>query len=377
MSTSTRNFMLTALCAASIGACFPDETLRPDDASIDAPRSDLGEPDVTVDAPSIDRPETSPPVDVPQVDVTDAPVVTDVTDASVCASLPRDPVAAMPVYDRLPDATDFAFDGAGELSVASLRDVLGIGAMGARSLRFTGLAGNVTALRYLASGELALAVSPTMTGGALDGGVPGEGAIFTAATGDGGAPQLRVTAGRVGGLAVDADGAVWFSDTPRNRVFRLTFRAGDAGGGVDVSPMISDVTAPTALAFDASGRVLYVASTAMSGSLYRVGLSRTVLGDLMPSDAQGVLRDLGSVSGLAIDQCGNVYVADETGGRVLRASEPWASTTTIVRDVAGVRALAFGQGGTFDADTLFFLSGGAVRAASVRARGVPLPVPTR
>ena len=377
MSTITRNLMLTALCAASIGACFPDETLRPDDASIDAPRSDLGGPDVVADTPSIDRPETPPPVDVPPVDVSDVSDVSDVTDASVCESLPRDPVAAMSVYERLPDATDFAFDGAGELSVASLRDVLGIGAMGARSLRFAGLAGNVTALRYLTSGELVFTVTPAMTGGSLDGGVPGEGAIFTAASGDGGAPQLRVTAGRVGGIAVDGEGAVWFSDTPRNRVFRLTFRTGDAGGGVDVSPMISDVMAPTALAFDASGRVLYVASTAMGGSLYRVGLSRTVLGDLMPSDATGVLRGLGSVSGLAVDQCGNAYIADETAGRIVRASEPWATTTTLVADVAGVRALAFGQGGTFDGDTLFFLSGGSVRAASVRARGVPLPVPTR
>lgn len=369
--------MLTALCAASIGACFPDETLRPDDASIDAPRSDLGGPDVVADTPSIDRPETPPPVDVPLVDVSDVSDASDVTDAErlrVSAARPR----RRDVHLRAtPRRHGLRLRRRRKLSVASLRDVLGIGAMGARSLRFAGLAGNVTALRYLTSGELVFAVTPAMAGGSLDGGVPGEGAIFTAASGDGGAPQLRVTAGRVGGIAVDGEGAVWFSDTPRNRVFRLTFRTGDAGGGVDVSPMISDVMAPTALAFDASGRVLYVASTAMGGSLYRVGLSRTVLGDLMPSDATGVLRGLGSVSGLAVDQCGNAYIADETAGRIVRASEPWTASTTLVTDVPGVRALAFGQGGTFDGDTLFFLSGGSVRAASVRARGVPLPVPTR
>jgi 2-oxo-3-hexenedioate decarboxylase len=63
-----------------------------------------------------------------------------------------------PIWGGVWDTTLSRCDGAGELSVASLRDVLGIGAMGARSLRFTGLAGNVTALRYLASGELELSL---------------------------------------------------------------------------------------------------------------------------------------------------------------------------------------------------------------------------
>ncbi len=370
MSTRAPNLMLAMVCAASVGACFPEDGLHGADASIDSTTRDVTS-DATIDAPSIDRAD-APPSDVPSVDAADASDVTAPVDAGRCASLPLDPVAAMTVYEGLTDATDFAFDGAGELSVASLRDVLGIGAMGARSTRLTGLASNVTALRYLPSGELVLATAPP----ASDGGA-GEGAIYTASPGDGGAPLARATVGRVGGLAVDGDGAVWFSDTPRNRVFRMTLRAGDAGSGVDVAPMITDVTAPTALAFDASGRVLYVASTAMGGSLYRIGLSRTVLGDLQPGDAQGVLRDLGSVSGLALDQCGNVYVADETGGRVVRSGDPWTTVTSLVTGVAGARALAFGQGGTFDADTLFFLSGGAIRAASVRASGVLLPVPMR
>lgn len=377
MSTHARNLMLSALCAAMVEGCFPDTSLRPSDASLDAPKSDLGASDGDLDA-ALDGPDASPFADVVATDASDVSDVAEPADAGRCASLPRDPVAAMAVYERLPDATDFAFDGAGELSAASLRDVIGIGAMGARTLRFTGLAGNVTALRYLPSGDLVLALAPAMMGGAIGSGVPGEGAIFTASTGDGGAPRLRVAVGRVGGMAVDREGAVWFSDTPRNRVFRLTFREADGGApGVDVVPMISDVMAPTALAFDASGRALFVASTAMGGSLYRVGLSRTVLGDLMPSDATGVLRDLGAVSGLAVDQCGSVYVADETGGRVLRAAEPWGAPTPLITDVPGARALAFGQGGTFDADTLFLLSGGAVRAASVRATGVALPVPMR
>ena len=376
MSTRAPNLMLAMVCAASVGACFPEDGLHSADASIDTTTSDLGTPDVAIDTPPIDRVDV-PPSDVPLVDVTDAADVTDASDAGRCVSLPRDPVAAMTVYERLPDATDFAFDGAGELSIASLRDVIGVGAMGARSLRLTGLEGNVTALRYLPAGGIVFAVTPATMGGALDGGVPGEGAIYTASLGDGGAPMARVTVGRVGGLAVDGDGAVWFSDTPRNRVFRLTLRSGDAGAGVDVAPMITDVMAPTSLAFDASGRVLYVASTAMSGSVYRVGLSRTVLGDIQASDAQGVLRDLGVVSGLALDQCGNVYVADQSGGRVVRSADPWTTVTPVVSDATGARALAFGQGGTFDSDTLFFLSDGSIRAASVRATGVPLPVPMR
>ena len=54
--------MLAVLCAASVGACFPDESLKALDASIDAPANDLG-PDVTVDAPTADR--TDAPVSKP------------------------------------------------------------------------------------------------------------------------------------------------------------------------------------------------------------------------------------------------------------------------------------------------------------------------
>lgn len=360
--------MLAALCVASVGACFPDESLKPLDASIDAPTNDLG-PDVALDVPAVDRPDVPVTPDASD-DVTDA---SEPVDAGRCMSLPSAAVAAMTVYERLPDATDFAFDGAGQLAVASLRDVSAIGAMDARSLLFPSLPGNVTALRYLPSGDLVMALVPTSMTGTLGGGAPGEGAIYTASAGDAGAPTLRVSVGRAGGLAVDAEGTVWFSDTPRNRVFRMTLRA----GGVDVVPMITDVTAPTWLAFDQTGRVLYVASTVMGGSLYRVTLSRTVLGDLMPGDAAGVLRGVGSISGLAVDTCNNVYLADETMGRVVRAAEPWTDTTTLVTEAPNARALAFGQGGTFDSDTLFFLSGGSVRAASVRAPGVALPVPTR
>ncbi len=360
--------MLAALCAASVGACFPDESLKALDASIDAPANDLGS-DATADAPAADRND----VPVSKPDASDDADVVEPVDAGRCVSLPRDPVGAMTVYERLPDATDFAFDGAGQLAVASLRDVSAIGAMDARSLLFPALPGNVTALRYLPTGDLVMAMAPTSMTGTLGGGAPGEGAIYTAATGDAGAPTLRVSVGRAGGLAVDAEGAVWFSDTPRNRVFRMTLRA----GGVDVVPMITDVTAPTWLAFDQMGRVLYIASTVMGGSLYRVTLSRTVLGDLMPSDAVGVLRGVGSVSGLAVDTCDNVYLADETAGRIVRAADPWTETTTLVTEAPNARAIAFGQGGTFDSDTLFFLTGGSVRAASVRAPGVALPVPPR
>ncbi len=375
MVLRARRSVLAALCAASVGACFPDEKLNPADASIDAV-SDLGNDLGVEDAPSIDARDAAPddaPVTPPDAAPDDVPVTP--PDAGRCASLPRGPLPAMTVYDRLPDATYLAFDGAGQVAVASLRDVISIGAMGARSLLFTALPGNVTALRFTAAGELVMALVPATMDGTLGGGAPGEGAIYVAPSGDAGAPSYRAAAARPGGLAVDSEGAVWFSDTARNRVFRMTARAGD--GGVDVAPMITDVTAPTWLAFDQTGRTLYVASSAMGGSLLRVVLSRTVLGDLMPSDAVGLARDLGGVSGLAVDACDNVYVADETAGRVVRLAEPWTDVAALVTDAPGARSLAFGQGGTFDADTLFFVSSGAVRAASVGAPGVALPVPAR
>ncbi len=367
---SHRVVFCLALCALSSG-CFPDETLRPyADATVD-----LGAPDVTAGDGSVDVSADRPAVDAgfdASADATaDVPV-----DANRCASVPRDAVPSMALWDRLPDGVDVAFDGTGHALVASLRDVVDVGAMGKRTLRFTGLAGNVTGLRFTASQGLALALAPTTTDGTIAGGAPGEHALFVAPWGDdAGAPVARVTAGRIGGLAVDGDDTVWFSDTLRNRVFRVVPRTGDAG--VDVVPMVVDVSMPTRLAFDGSGRVLYVASSAQGGSVYRVVLQRTVMGDLMPMDARLVLRDAGTVSGLAVDQCDHVYVADEAGGRVLRTADPWGAPTVLVRDVPGARALAFGRGGTYGDDTLLFFSGGSLRVASVGAAGVALPTPAR
>jgi sugar lactone lactonase YvrE len=368
----------------SLGACFPDENLRALDASIDHTHDTASDHPVdgnTADSVSHDVMDGALPDAVEDVMDASMDVVSEtVADASTdipkvprdvgrCERLLTSTTTATTVYGGLMGATYVTLDGTGKMFIASQRDVIRIDEVEARSTTYTSLPGNVTALR-VAQGRLVLALVPTTATGMLPMGMPGQGAIYAGVTDGTTAPVQRAVAVRPGDMVVDASGATWFADTGRDRVFRIASRSGSST--VDVIPMITDVTAPVAMAFDASGRTLYVASSALSGSLYSITLVETVLGDFMPSEARLILRDLGTITGIATDVCDNVYIADSTGNRIVRTSAPWGTPFVITQDVANVRSLVFGQGGRFETQRLFFVTTVGVQAVNAGVDGVPL-----
>ena len=85
------------------------------------------------------------------------------------------------------------------------------------------------------------------------------------------------------------------------------------------------------------------------------------------------------VSGLAQDECGNVFVADEIVDRIWRVPILAGDAVRVVTDVHGPRSLMFGVGDPFGPRELYALSttDGTLRAANLVARGIPLAVPAR
>lgn len=355
---------LACLAASAVG-CFPDDLLRTaQDASVDVHHDDIVTADVVQkDAGEMDAGE----MDVVTPDVVDAGVE-DVpkvpVDADWCAMVPNGPVPAMPVFSDVSAARDMAFDGRGGLAVTRGNAIHLVARGGGSTPLLPVAAGEVTALRYTASGQIVFAASNLNDAGLVTGGIyvlePG----MTA-------PTTRwPSTGRVNGLAVNPDGTVFYSDTTAGTIYRFTV-------GETAMPQVvtRDVPAPRALAFDASGRVLYAGGT---NGVYRLSLDPTDGGAARPTQVYG---GTDTVTGLAVDTCGNLWIADERPApltsRIFRLG--MGTEVPIVYESAdGVRALAFGQGGAFEGRAIYFLQPGtnAVRSILAVAQGVPRPAPS-
>ena len=108
------------------------------------------------------------------------------------------------------------------------------------------------------------------------------------------------------GNLIDADGSILQSEYRRNRVSRIS-----ASGGVS---LFTTVTGPDDMVQDAAGN-LYIASCSFSGGnpgVYRVAAGSATAAPLATSP------DYGCVSGVTLDDQGQVYFSSVTNGRVYR-----------------------------------------------------------
>lgn len=356
--------MLCVVVAAGLSGCFPEERLNGSrDASVDVSQSDIVAPeDVPVkDAATLDAALEDTPAPMDAVSVEDRPMAP--TDVDFCAMVPASRVPAMPVFAVEAGARDLAFDGRGAVALSAGPRVNLVARGGSATPLVTDAMGEVTALRYTASGQLVFAASALNDAGAV------VGSLYVLEAGSM-TPSTRWSpTGRVDGLAVNPDGSVWYSDRTANTVYRLSLSDPAAPDAV-----VRGVPAPRSLAFDATGRVLYVGG---SSGLYRVNLDGN---DGGIGAAQQVFTGTDTITGLAVDTCGNLWVADErpapANSRLLR----WdgAQLSVIYESAEGVRAIAFGQGGGYDDRVLYFVQAGAgaLRSVGVVARGVLRPAPT-
>ncbi len=408
----TRRWFLGA--ALFVGACFPEDKLVvPRDGARDTGLDHL---DVVTDRGAHDE-DIATTKDTAPDTFEDAGMDADVavkdaaSDAGgACAMLPTERVTSMPVGERITNANDIAFDDAGRLAVATGRALRVTDNTGATRAVFTGLPGDVHTVRFTSRGDVIVLVLLTSTDGGTDGGADAsvdasrpdagpdagrpdagldastdvtsdaraDGPNDAAASGPVGAiyrgtlaanaPMQRLGMIRQpGGLTVGPNDVIWFTETSAGTVSRLS--SGDSAASV----VVTDVPSPTLVAFDLVGSALLIASPVDGGTLFRSEIFDTGAGTTS-APAQVEARGLGDITGLAVDSCGNIYVTDARGQRVLRLTRPVTTPVVLFDDVMQPRGLAFAQGDMRDPRVLHTLSGDQVRAGNVTAPGAPLPL---
>ncbi len=212
----------------------------------------------------------------------------------------------------------------------------------------------------------------------------------TAACGDGG-PATSATFNEAEAVAIDSAGNLYIGDTFDNRVRIVSASTGiittvvgtgstctstSGGCGDGAAATQAAITWPRALAFDASGN-LYIAE--QRGQRVRkltvsTGVISTVAGNgtacSSPTAACGdggpaTSANLNEVTGVAIDNAGNLYISDQNDNRVRKVSAATGVISTIVGTGASCTASqsACGNGAAAVAATMSSPSGIAVDAA--------------
>ena len=178
-------------------------------------------------------------------------------------------------------------------------------------------------------------------------------------SGDGG-PAARASLNLPSAIAIDKSGNLYIADTNNNRIRKVTaggIISSIAGTNVDGfkgdgGPAVAaEINAPTGIAVDATGNV-YISDT--SNHLIRKistnGIISTVLGTgtvgFSGENGLGTNAQLNAPSGLAVDGAGNVYVADQLNHRICRLGTDGKVSTVVGSGISGTNV-----GGT-DARTI-------------------------
>ncbi len=181
--------------------------------------------------------------------------------------------------------------------------------------------------------------------------VTAQGAVTTfAGTGAAGSLDGAVSVATFSGphgVALDANGVVYVTDTNNHRIRKIaagqvSTLAGLSAGFADGTGPAARFNGPDGIAVDAAGTV-YVADR--SNHRIRVVTPAGVVTTLAGSGAQssvdgvGVAASFQFPTGIAVDAGGNVYVGDASGNRIRMVT-----TTGVVTTLAGSGAAAFADG---------------------------------
>ena len=158
-----------------------------------------------------------------------------------------------------------------------------------------------------------------------------------------------VTGGTPFGLAVGADGMLYFGDTLAEHVFRVDIAG---AGGTPVQVTTSPVANARGVAFEASGTLLV--ASASPGAILRITLSGAGVETMRATVASFPTPD-----SLALDAMGRIYVTSEGGGVLARMSPEGSGIEQVVPGLSSPFALDFGRGALSCSD-LFYVAAGRV-----------------
>jgi|GEM_PF-5693638 len=169
--------------------------------------------------------------------------------------------------------------------------------------------------------------------------------------------------GSLGGLALNANGSLYFTVPSANQVYTLpALPATGYGAPVQLSTA-SALLQPTALAVDASGN-LYIADA---------GNNRIVLEPAGGGQETVIGSSLSAPSSLAVDGNGNVYVANSGTNTVLKATLN-GSTYSAFAAVATTGTLQSANAVTLDGRGNLYIADGTAKALLEENYGAPRPL---
>lgn len=277
------------------------------------------------------------------------------------------PVRAEVFLDRFQAAEGIAFNGRGELFIAADKAVWRVTPEG-EATKLAELDSNLGLAGIGESDVLSADFGPTNI---FRDGPNDDGMIWRIARDGGKTAVARGIADPNFILALD-DGSFLVSDDGTDKIYRV-----DDGGEVEVWSQA--VPFPNGMVFSLDGSTLFVAQ--IFSSIGPVVLDDRIwalpVRDGEPSGPPRLVGHTGGqgVDGLALDELGRIYVADNGSGSVRRLDPTTGEVEIIAEGVPHVASLVFGEG-AFDHQALYatstFRGGGKIWKIPVGVRGAPV-----
>ena len=270
------------------------------------------------------------------------------------------------VEGRFEGAEGIAFNGEGKMFVTADLALWEVSPEGETTKVADGL---YTTVGVAGIGERDIVIADFGPTNAFQHGPNGDGMVWRVTPGE----PKRMFATGIGDpnfILVRSDGSMWVSDDGTNEIYLV-----DADGNTEL--WTRGVGYPNGLALSPDGRDLYVAQIfstldpiTFDDRLWRLPLTGS--GHLEPE----LLFETGGAGGndgLAMDEQGRIYVAENRGGRIWRVDPTGGDPVLVAEGVMNAGSLAFGEG-AFDPESLYVtqVRGGRIWRIAVGVRGLPL-----
>jgi len=288
-------------------------------------------------------------------------------DTDSCADIPNGPFELQEVQGLASE--DLAFDGDGNL-VGSDDNAIYKSAYGDGPSIFVPDIQFRAGMRYSSDGDLVICNN--------SGGYEGGADELTRIDPEGVRHTIISGLSYPNGITADRNGFVYFTEQSANAVRRVDPLSGDFSYMVDPG----GIAAPNGISFAADYQTLYVSGFSGEGIIYQMSID-TETGDHGDLEVFATGVGSGTLDGIAVDACGNVYVCDyatsEDGSTLIYRVSSDGERVRLVIDPSDMGGYGFvylpnmdwGSGiGGWDANKLYIPEGSTHRVFEVDI-GVP------